>query len=1292
MDVLSLRRRNGLAWASIVWVVLAASASAQTIRTKTAPATQPARAPVAAPKSGEAEWIWSPAHPKDRVPPAMCLFRKSFDARDVEQAELQIACDDQYELFLNGRLVGKSDEWKLLKKFDILRFLVPGRNVIAVKAYNREGSSAGLIARVTVRRRGGTAVAYSTNRSWRTSLREAPGWDKARFNDANWTPAQSYGEFGVTPPWAGHVAAVDGSGAGRFMLSSDFRVEQVIDPEATGSVIAMAFNEWGEILLSKEGSGLLLVSDANEDGLPETVSTYSDQIKNCQGILPLNGNVFAIAEGHQGAALYRLSDAEQDGKADEVTPLFEFEGELGEHGPHAPVLGPDGLIYLMLGNHTRLKTAFDEASPHRNAYEGDLFDPKYEDPGGHAAGIKAPGGVVVRTDTEGSFLQCVAGGFRNAYDLAFSREGELFTYDSDMEWDVGMPWYRPTRVNHVLPGGEYGWRSGWSVWPDYFVDSLPAAVETGRGSPTGVEFYNHFMFPVRYHNAMFACDWSQGRIIAIRFKPAGGSYQAVAEVFLEGRPLNVTDIAVGPDGWLYFVTGGRGTEGGVYRIVWTGKVPARQPTIGVAAALRQPQLTSAWSRQQVAAIQEAAGEDWERQLVAVARGQKNSNADRVRALDLMQLVGPLPSTDLLIGLSRDAQAEIRSKAAYLLGVHPDEAAGTRLVELLADREALVRRIACEALVRGGIEVPAAPVIKLIADRDRYVSYAARRLLERLPVEQWKDRVLEDKSPVTFVQGASALLIAKRDRESAEAVLDRVEALLAAPLDSLSDDDFVNLLRVTELALAAGNLTAADRPKLTGLLSDEYPTDKEWRMNRELVRLLARLDDPQLAGKILGELRRDIPQSEKMHAALHARYLTHGWTTPQKLALLQFYEQARSFDGGHSFTGYIDNVARDFCANLSELERKQVLSQGTRWPSAALAVLATQEGQPDKALVDQLVLLHSKLAGVDTPAAAQLSTGIVAVLATSNDEQAMIHLRQIFEQRPQRREELAMGLAQQPDGKNWPLLVRALPVIEGMAAEDVLNALAKASEKPESPEPIRQVILLGLRGNEPVVTAAVSLLAHWTGESFSTAGKGAAPLGPWQEWFAKTYPDQPPAVSPQEAEGTRWTYEELLGFLTGPEASHGDASRGAAVFQKASCYKCHRFGRGGESIGPDLTTISQRFHKKEIVEAVLFPSHVVSDQYASQVVVTKTGQTYTGLVAPQGADLLVVLQASGDKVTIRRDEVESLEPGKTSSMPEGLFNTLTLEEIADLFALFESRPSAGGLTRRPAPTGGGKRAQ
>ena len=48
----------------------------------------------------------------------------------------------------------------------------------------------------------------------------------------------------------------------------------------------------------------------------------------------------------------------------------------------------------------------------------------------------------------------IVAGLRNHFDIAFNALGDLFTYDSDMEWDVGTPWYRPTRIYHLVSGGE----------------------------------------------------------------------------------------------------------------------------------------------------------------------------------------------------------------------------------------------------------------------------------------------------------------------------------------------------------------------------------------------------------------------------------------------------------------------------------------------------------------------------------------------------------------------------------------------------------------------------------------------------------------------------------------------------------------------------------------------------------------------------------------------------------------------------------------------------------------------
>ena len=246
------------------------------------------------------------------------------------------------------------------------------------------------------------------------------------------------------------------------------------------------------------------------------------------------------------------------------------------------------------------------------AYEGDLVQPRYDDPNGYGAGVPAPGGTILRTDTDGSFVETVAGGMRNPYDIAFNADGELFTYDADMEWDVGTPWYRPTRVNHVPPGAELGWRSGWAKWPEYYLDSLPATIDVGAGSPTGIEFYDHLMFPKRVSKRAV-----RGRLgVGQNSRGAAHAQRCLLHgqltTILKGRPLNVTDLAVGPDGALYFCTGGRGTDGGVYRLKWKGNVPAETLDLGagIQQALRQPQFQSDWARRRIARVQKSLGDQW----------------------------------------------------------------------------------------------------------------------------------------------------------------------------------------------------------------------------------------------------------------------------------------------------------------------------------------------------------------------------------------------------------------------------------------------------------------------------------------------------------------------------------------------------------------------------------------------------------------------------------------------------------------------------------------------------------
>ena len=293
-----------------------------------------------------------------------------------------------------------------------------------------------------------------------------------------------------------------------------------------------------------------------------------------QGLLCAFGSLYANVNfrtkgGGNQCGVWRLTDTDGDDQYDKKEHILPLNGG-SEHGPHALILTPDGKrIITCAGNNTDLPKDITRSRVPRNWSEDHLLG-RMPDARGHNAGRMGPGGFILSMNPEGRDIELIATGFRNEYDIALNKSGELFTYDADMEWDVGTPWYRPTRINHVISGAEFGWRNGTGKWPAYYPDSFGSAVDIGPGSPTGICFGYGTNFPKKYQNALFICDWSYGNIHAVHLTPNGSSYTGTYETFATAAPLPVTDIVTHPDGSLYFTIGGRKTQSGLYRIRYTG--------------------------------------------------------------------------------------------------------------------------------------------------------------------------------------------------------------------------------------------------------------------------------------------------------------------------------------------------------------------------------------------------------------------------------------------------------------------------------------------------------------------------------------------------------------------------------------------------------------------------------------------------------------------------------------------------------------------------------------------------
>ena len=854
------------------------------------------------------------------------------------------------------------------------------------------------------------------------------------------------------------------------------------------------------------------------------------------------------------SGLYQLPDADADGVTEGATLIAPFIDAVQEHGVHALRRGPDGALTMMTGNNTFFvdETQIDPASPFAGGRESQ-FLPVVQDGRGFGPSAKIGAhGTVHRVDPVTKRFTILAGAFRNAYDHAFNLEGELFTFDSDMEWDIGMPWYRDIRTVHVVPGGDYGYRNGSGKLPAWAHDSLPPLRDVGRGSPVGVEFYQSRAYPTSMHDALLEADWSRGRLLYTPLTRKGASYTAASDrtELVHGEPLNITDVEVGPDGLVYFTTGGRTTEGGVFRIVYNGARPATAKLTPLLAAVRQPQPLSSWGHAAVARAKADLGDGWASGLEALARDRAARGEDRAQAIYVLQRHGPAPPVPLLADLMRDADADVRAAAVFAAGVQGAKAAAVAAAGL-KDLSPLVQRRAAEALVRMGQSpsaeslAPVGDLYALLGSPDRFVRFAGRLALQRTARAAWRDRVLTDTHTVRGLEAMVAYIFTAPDRADLLPLVDRQIAWMGR--SDLSIDLQVRLLRAFQLAaveaarltqppppanvrrdgqagfqaqtITAGDLDAARLQQVHQRLVARFPSPDE-RLTRELASVLAFCGQPDASTKILSAFPKgDTNPALQIHFLLALRGATGGWTAAQKASLMDVYARAAQWRGGASFPGFINLLFEATIKDFSDAEKQMAYGKVPQFAPLTEAEL--------------------------TAAAASAARG--------------------------------------PRAAANPAIARSR----------------------------------GIR-----------------------------------------------AISREE------TFDEQI-FT--PLRTPAQPSRGRAHYDKA-CAQCHRFGSVGTDFGPDLTTLASRFKKRDVVEAILWPSRAVSDQYQSVEVTTTDKQTLFGLVAREDADKIALQMTPAERpIEVAKAKVASRKPSPVSLMPEGLVDDLSQTQLADLLAFLLAPP-------------------
>ena len=812
------------------------------------------------------QWIWSTKGHSGNHPH---FFSKAFDLPEaVKKAKVIFTCDNGSEVFFNGKPVGSNSDWQQPVGVDVQKLLRQGQNLIVARAQNR-GGVAGFALKLEMTIKSGKKLTVATDSTWHLSEKEPKDWKTKGVTEGR--KPLVHGKMGMGP-WGdvfaggGRKPVVGALSGNSIRHSEGFKVEMVYDvPRSQGSWVSLAVDDKGRLYASDQGkAGLYRITLDNE--AKASVEKMQVKMTSAQGLTWAFDSLYFCANGGPGSGLYRLQDTTGDDQFDKVDKLRALSGG-GEHGPHDVELSPDGKkLYVVAGNMTR--TPKHESSLVPSVWQEDQLLPRMPDARGHARSTMAPGGWIARTDPDGKKWEFFTAGFRNSYGIAFNQDGELFTYDSDMEWDAGAPWYRPTRICHAVSGGEFGWRNGSGKFPSYYADTLPAVIDIGPGSPTGVTSGAGAKFPSKYQKAIYALDWTYGSIWAIHLKPEGAGYTAEREEFVGGKPLPVTDAIVHPkDGALYFAVGGRGSKSYLYRVTYVG----------------------------------------EESTAPISGKNKEGATERTIRRKLETLHHTEKTSDLT------------------------------------------------------------NIWKNLGHDDRYIRNAARIALEHQSVDAWKEKALGEKDPQTLLSALTALT-----RNGSTDLRDNaLEALGQLDWVKLTENQQLHLLRNYGLAfLRLGRPDPKQASAIVNKLDPHYPTGTD-ALNRELCTILTYLEAPTVPAKTIPMLVQNRneqdeyldeallvrsgygrafqatlasrPEKQQIHYAYCLRVAKAGWTPALRKSFFRWFNNAKRFKGGNSFSGFLKNIRKEALAKAPEGERPDLSSLSEELSSNIPAELPRPKG-------------------------------------------------------------------------------------------------------------------------------------------------------------------------------------------------------------------------------------------------------------------------------------------------------------------------------------------------------------
>lgn len=325
----------------------------------------------------------------------------------------------------------------------------------------------------------------------------------------------------------------------------------------------MSFNDAGELeVLSLDGH-IVAMTDTDNDRYAETATMVyedpDDQLNHAVGMAYRDGKTYISDAGR----ISILSDVDGDGTLDILQPIVEGlpTWQHTFHSNNGIAFGPDDKLYVSVGSTT-------DHGPLQMENEAS----------------------ILRMNPDGTDMEVFATGFRNAYDLAFSPAGELFTADnSPDEPDESLPYLPPEELNYVQEGKNYGFPYVYGTAGSNDQYTAPVTDLFTSSASSGLTYYSADQFPAEYQG-IFLAQFGTGagfskalgltngqQVVFVSLQPDGkggytGKWRPFARFLTEYGVYNPIDVTVGPDGALYVTEWNTTT---VYRIAYVGEATAK---------------------------------------------------------------------------------------------------------------------------------------------------------------------------------------------------------------------------------------------------------------------------------------------------------------------------------------------------------------------------------------------------------------------------------------------------------------------------------------------------------------------------------------------------------------------------------------------------------------------------------------------------------------------------------------------------------------------------------------------